>query len=47
MRAAQAADDRPGLRALFDQAVAAWGHELASERWFHLMSESDAGAQTG
>ena len=47
VRTAQLNDDRDALARLFDAAVAAWGHELASDRWFHLMSEADGSAVTG
>lgn len=47
VRNAHNADDREQLRALFAQAVDAWGQAVASDRWFHLMSESDSTAETG
>lgn len=47
VRQAVTTGDQDALRALFAQAVGAWGHDDASARWFALMGESDAGAQTG
>lgn len=47
VRNAHNADDRDALRELFAEAVDAWGHEAASDRWLRLMSESDSTAQTG
>jgi hypothetical protein len=47
VRDAHNADDRASLRTLFAKAVDEWGHEVASDRWLRLMSESDSTAQTG
>ncbi len=47
VRTAELNDDRDALSRLFDAAVAAWGHDLAAERWFRLLSEADGSAVTG
>lgn len=47
VRTAELQEDRDALARLFDAAVAAWGHDVASERWFKLMSEADGSAVTG
>ncbi len=47
VRTAELNDDRDALGRLFAAGVAAWGHALASDRWFTLMSEADGSAVTG